>query len=340
MNYKISVIIPVYNADKHLKECLDSITNQTLKEIEIICVNDGSTDKSKDIIKYFATKNDNIKYLEMKKNSGSGPARNKGLKHSKGEYISFVDSDDVLIDIDSYKKLYDLASKKKANIVSANLKSINHNGVFIKSQFSRDIKEDAQILPQKYGIPWYHMKNLYNRQFLENNKIMYPNYKRGQDPVFLIKVLVNVDCVYCIPIDFYGYRSKTADQKRINSEEKELDYIKHFRDVLEILEVSGFEEMYIEYEKKMYDFFENHNSYFSLDSLERNIKLVFGENSNVFTRYKLKLTLITNEKLRNENIKLKKQLLKKNNQITEYLTTKGYLRYKSRNIAIRIKKFI
>ena len=92
---KISVIVPVYNVEKYLKECLDSIINQTFKDIEIICVNNGSTDSSCEILNEYA-KNDNRIKIINSENIGVGNARNLGLQAVTGEYISFVDSDDFL----------------------------------------------------------------------------------------------------------------------------------------------------------------------------------------------------------------------------------------------------
>ena len=93
---KVSVIVPIYNVEKYLKKCLDSLVNQTLDDIEIILVNDGSKDNSKQIAEKFANDYPNkIIYLE-KENGGLSSARNYGLKHAKGDYISFVDSDDYV----------------------------------------------------------------------------------------------------------------------------------------------------------------------------------------------------------------------------------------------------
>ena len=90
---KVSVIIPVYNTEKYLRECLDSVINQTLKEIEIICVDDGSTDSSLEILKEYANK-DNRFTIITQQNLHAGVARNAGLAVAKGEYVSFLDSDD------------------------------------------------------------------------------------------------------------------------------------------------------------------------------------------------------------------------------------------------------
>ena len=91
---KISVIIPIFNAEKYISDCLESIINQTLKDIEIILINDGSNDKTEQIIKEYAKKDKRIIILKQK-NKGAGAARNRGIQISKGEYISFIDSDDM-----------------------------------------------------------------------------------------------------------------------------------------------------------------------------------------------------------------------------------------------------
>ena len=124
---KISVIIPVYNSEKYLNKCIDSIINQSIgiDNIELIIVNDGSTDKSQNIIEKYINKYKNIKYI-FQENSGQAVARNKGLKYAKGEYISFVDSDDWL-DKDMYLNLYNKTKKKKYDIVTCDYMYIKGN---------------------------------------------------------------------------------------------------------------------------------------------------------------------------------------------------------------------
>lgn len=92
---KVSVIIPVYNVEKYLEECLDSIINQTLKEIEIICIDDGSTDSSLNVLENYKKKDKRIIVLQQQ-NLGAGAARNKGLDLARGKYLSFLDADDFL----------------------------------------------------------------------------------------------------------------------------------------------------------------------------------------------------------------------------------------------------
>lgn len=121
----VSVIVPVYNAEKYLRECLESIQNQTLKDIEIICVNDGSTDGSKNILKEFAKKDQRFVILN-KKNSGVNSARAEGYKKAHGKYIAWADNDDIL-EPTMYEKLCNEASKNKSEIVICNYKMYPKN---------------------------------------------------------------------------------------------------------------------------------------------------------------------------------------------------------------------
>ena len=113
---KISVIIPVYNVEKYLCECLDSIVNQTLKDIEIICVNDGSTDNSLSILQEYASKDERIKIID-KENQGQGYARKIGLDNATGKYILFCDSDDKYEPNNAFKVLIDEATKLNVDIL-------------------------------------------------------------------------------------------------------------------------------------------------------------------------------------------------------------------------------
>ena len=106
----ISVIIPVYNVEKYLSQCLDSVINQTYKNLEIICVDDSSTDNSLEILKEYAQKDTRIKIIKNEKNLGLGLTRNEGVKVAKGEYIHFLDSDDWM-NLNAYEKLFDTVKK-------------------------------------------------------------------------------------------------------------------------------------------------------------------------------------------------------------------------------------
>jgi glycosyltransferase involved in cell wall biosynthesis len=116
---KLSIIVPVYNAEKFLDKCLESLKNQTIKDIEIILVNDGSTDNSLEICNKYAQNDSRIKVLTQK-NSGQSKARNVGIDNSNGEYIAFTDSDDW-VDLDYYEKLVESCEKHDAEIACASI---------------------------------------------------------------------------------------------------------------------------------------------------------------------------------------------------------------------------
>lgn len=119
---KVSVIIPVYNVEPYLKQCMDSVVGQTLKDIEIICVDDGSTDGSLDILREYAAEDNRIQIIEQK-NAGAGAARNNGMRHATGKYLSFLDSDDFF-EPRMLEKAYDLAEKDQADFVAYKSDSI------------------------------------------------------------------------------------------------------------------------------------------------------------------------------------------------------------------------
>lgn len=111
---KVSIIVPIYNVEKYLKRCLDSLVNQTLNDIEIICINDGSTDGSLEILNEYGRRDDRIVIINQE-NSGLSATRNKGIDIAKGQFIGFVDSDDW-VSKDYFEKLYNSAIQNEAEI--------------------------------------------------------------------------------------------------------------------------------------------------------------------------------------------------------------------------------
>ena len=144
INPKISVIIPVYNVEKYLAECLDSCVNQTLRDIEIICVDDCSPDGSITILKKYAKKDSRIKIIRHETNMGLGAARNTGIANALGEYIWFVDSDDF-IDMRACQILYDTACKNDADVLT-----------FCAVNVISDDKENYVLENSAYYTDWPH----------------------------------------------------------------------------------------------------------------------------------------------------------------------------------------
>lgn len=192
---KISVVVPIYNAEKYLKQCLDSVVNQTLKDIEIILINDGSTDGSADICKEYLD-DVRVRYY-YKENEGLAAARADGLAQANGEYIGFVDSDDWL-ELDTYEKMYKAAKSNNSDIVFCNcvLNEDGHrfspemrSGAYSREQIKNEIlpKTLAYISKQggKRSIRWSNCLRIYRMEHLEKNNIHFDRrLRRSQDLQF------------------------------------------------------------------------------------------------------------------------------------------------------------
>ena len=145
---KVSIIVPVYNVEKYLSKCLDSIVNQTLKDIEIICINDGSVDNSQSVLEAYAKKDTRIKVINQE-NLGLSCARNKGIDIAQGEYIGFVDSDDW-IDLEFYEELYNNAINTQSDIAASSIlrkRLITQKSrvLYKKSTIASDLQEKMDI---------------------------------------------------------------------------------------------------------------------------------------------------------------------------------------------------
>lgn len=231
-NYKISVIIPVYNAEKYLAECLNSILSQTLKEIEIICIDDGSNDSSLNILDDFANKDERI-IIRTQENQGSGIARNYAMELAVGEFIAFMDADDWYPEPDILETLYNKAVENKVKICGGSF-SNSKNGV-ITTKFTGEykkytFKQDELINFSDYQFDYGYHRFIYNRQLLKDNNINFPAYKRFQDPVFFLKAMVLAQQFFAISKIVYCYR-KDDNKVKWNSE-KINDLLKGIRDNL------------------------------------------------------------------------------------------------------------
>ena len=135
---KVSIIIPIYNHEKYLRECLDSVVNQTMNDIEIICINDGSTDGSLDILKEYAVQDDRIKVID-KENTGVGPSRNVGLECVSGEYVMFLDSDDILRN-NACEVAYEKIKESNSDILSFGWHVFTDTDNSVYKKISKDYK--------------------------------------------------------------------------------------------------------------------------------------------------------------------------------------------------------
>lgn len=183
----ISIIVPVYNAEKYLKKCLDSLVNQTKKELEFILINDGSTDKSEEIIKTYKDKR--IKYFKNK-NQGIGKTRNFGIEKSSGKYLMFLDSDDYFSN-DACEILYKEAEKEKADLIVFDYYRVekgNLNEVKIESFNATNIKDDPNLLLKINLGP---CNKIYKKDLIKNNDIKFEESLKYEDTLFIVKTIYN-----------------------------------------------------------------------------------------------------------------------------------------------------
>ena len=169
---KVSVIIPIYNVEKYLPECLDSILNQTFQEIEIICVNDATPDNSAQILEQYALQDSRIKIITHEKNGGLGAARNTGVAHAKSPYIAFVDSDDT-IEPTFIEELYIAIVNNNADMSWCGIAKITEKGAFI----------DYKNIPEK---SW-------SVQELLNCRSLHPSILPVWNKLFILDYFKNIE---------------------------------------------------------------------------------------------------------------------------------------------------
>ncbi len=264
---KISVIVPVYNNEKFLEKCLNSLCNQTLNDIEIICINDGSKDKSLEILKKFNQKDKRIKIISQK-NQGPSIARNNGIEISSGEYIGFVDSDDW-IDLNYYEKLYTAAKKYNADIAVCGIKRLRsykwkYHLKITKAEITEDTNEKFEIcdVPEKC----YVFNKIYKREELIKNNIYFEPYVFYEDRCFTTEALIHLKKLVTVPDIYYNYWTnnnsivKTKSPKKFKdseyTHEKMMNIIKannvnldHYRTKIKKFKIFGLTIYKIKYYK-------------------------------------------------------------------------------------------
>lgn len=221
---KISIIVHVYNTEKFLEKCLNSLINQTLKDIEIICINDGSTDNSLQILEKFANKDKRIQIINQT-NSGPSLARNIGIRKAKGEYIGFVDSDDW-IDLNFFEKLYTSAKKFNADIGVAGIKRVRsykwkYHIKLEKEVIINDINEKFRIcdVPDKC----YPVNKIYKLSELQKQNIKFEPNVYFEDRLFTAQVLINLKRLVTVPDIYYNYWTNPNSIVKTKSKKKSKD---------------------------------------------------------------------------------------------------------------------
>ncbi len=236
---KISIIVPCYNVAPYVKECLDSLTEQTLRDIEILCIDDKSTDNTLEIIRLCAAADSRIQVIEQPKNGGQGLARNCAIRDAKGEYVLCVDADDMLT-CDACEKLY--ARAKNNNLDMLMFSGYNFtqnpqnrianpywsfawtdclNGCEIFTY--RDVIQCMTMLPVSACL------TMYNLNFIKQHNILFPEGLRFEDNVFFLQALLNAKRISFDRTEYYV--------RRIHSESTTQNWDKHFADYIQIIDL-------------------------------------------------------------------------------------------------------
>ncbi len=279
---KISVIVPVYNMEQYLRQTIDSIINQSHKNLEIICVNDGSTDSSEDIIKEYASRDDRV-LLVNKANGGLSSARNAGLEVTTSDYVAFVDADDW-VEPQTYETMLTALLQNDVDMVSCRFKreyeDFSHrkeSDEFYdnKSAWPEGKHEVTNSLISYFSV--FAWTKLYKTSIIKENKIEFPEGLIFEDWVFYWKYIVLADSVYSLDKSFYHYRQRAnsimasiyeSDGAGINI----IDYLKTAEVVYEYLNKKGLFDKYIKSFAAYYTMIYDNAHYFIKDEYKNTVE--------------------------------------------------------------------
>ena len=233
---KISIIIPAYNVEGYISRCLESLVNQTINDIEIIVIDDGSIDNTYSIACDYSKKDNRIKVFTQE-NQKQGAARNEGLKMAQAEYIAFVDSDDF-IELNYCEELYNTAKKYNADIVTTNM--LKHKKKYNKyNVFYKEIKE-VVVLEDKINLCkdrtqrfFYVMNRLFKRSFIDENNIFFSEGCFFEDVMFMTKAIFKANKIVSCPSTTYHYIENPASTVKSseNQEKKKEDRIQAYKEL-------------------------------------------------------------------------------------------------------------
>ena len=232
VNKKVSIIVPVYNTSNYLDKCISSILNQSYKNIEIIIIDDGSTDNSLDILKKYEKQDNRIKVLAQK-NQGQGVARNYGLKEATGEYICFVDSDDR-IDQLMVEKLLQNIKKEDSDFSSCLIAFEDKKEIKIyRKQFDVEYLEGDDQIKDSYQVKNIFpipCNKIYKTKFLKENNIYFPEIRKNEDMLFIHKVvLYSKRCSFVNEVLYYAYRREGSTSRKVT--------VENIKNMIELLEI-------------------------------------------------------------------------------------------------------
>lgn len=251
---KISIIIPIYNCASYLKQCIQSVQNQTMQDWEIICIDDGSTDDSINILNRLAETDSRVQVYRQN-NQGAGVARNKGLELAKGEFVAFLDADDFYLDENALEIMYKTCLSYNVDACGTNLRILRNGKIVEDTLFDQNKieKADSKILEyQSCQFDYGYVCFIYRTSVLKQNKIIFPDYRRFQDPVFFVRAMHAIQKFCFADTALYCYRAPNM-AARFNRKKLE-DLLKGLRDNLQFAKEHNYDILFnqtikrIEYE--------------------------------------------------------------------------------------------
>ncbi len=246
MSINISVIIPVYNVEKYLEKCLDSVLQQDYEDYEIVVVNDGSTDSCGQILEEYAKKYSKI-HLVTQENKGLGGARNTGIDNSKGKYLLFLDSDDS-IKPGTLATLYKEASENPVDIVWFGMDYINEDMTVISTRKANE--DGCRIVTQDecpllYANDSYAWNKLYKRELFTENNIRFPERAWYEDLKTLPKLVLHADKILLSDKVLFNYLQRADSIMHVPNADRNIEMIDTVQDVLDYYkEQNAFEKYY------------------------------------------------------------------------------------------------
>ncbi len=242
-NPKVSVIVPVYNTEKYLDECINSILYQTLKAIEIIFVDNNSSDNSAELIEKYMQLDKRVKLVKLNSNYGAGEARNVALRLARGEFVSFMDSDDCYYSNNVLETFYNKAIEKNVDICGGN---ILYKNIITKETAPLErvfFEQEKYIKLEDYVEFGGYFRFIYRLDIIKKYNIFFPDYFRRQDPVWFYQIMSKVEDIYVVPSYFYVY---SVSHKLIEWNDRQvLDSLESYLDNFKLLKALDLPKHYL-----------------------------------------------------------------------------------------------
>ncbi len=246
----VSVIVPTYNVDLYIKKCLDSLQAQTLGDLEFLCIDDGSTDASGQILDEYAARDKRFKVVHQK-NQGAAAARNVGLDMAKGEWVAFMDPDDFYPTADTLQVMYENAIHHNVMVCGGSMTIINRKGHVVKKKHIGDYNgynfaQDGMISFKDYQFDYGYTRFIYNRAFIEKHNLRFPLVRQFEDPPFFVHALSLAGSFYALHRPTYTYLGGNGWEKTdwvANNYQKPRDMLSGMAQVCKIAENQNFEKL-------------------------------------------------------------------------------------------------